>query len=40
MPRKRVLEIIDHATALSERGGPFHLFQCRVGASGQFVEPE
>jgi hypothetical protein len=38
--RQRVLELTEHPTVLSERGGPFHLFQCRVTPSGQLVEAE
>ncbi|MEU5632211.1 hypothetical protein ACH47C_23880 [Streptomyces rishiriensis] len=38
--RQRVLQLTAHPTALSERGGPFHLFQCRVNPSGQLVETE
>jgi hypothetical protein len=38
--RQRVLELTAHPTVLSERGGPFHLFQCRVNPSGQLVETE
>ncbi|MFG2463371.1 hypothetical protein ACGFWE_40850 [Streptomyces sp. NPDC048523] len=38
--RQRVLQLTDHPTPLSERGGPFHLFQCRVNPSGQLVETE
>lgn len=38
--RGRVLQLTAHPTALSERGGPFHLFQCRVSPSGQLVETE
>lgn len=38
--RERVLQLTAHPTALSERGGPFHLFQCRVNPSGQLVETD
>jgi hypothetical protein len=38
--RERVLQLTAHPTALSERGGPFHLFHCRVNPSGQLVKTE
>lgn len=38
--RQRVLQLTGNPTALSERGGPFHLFQCPINPSGQFTEPE
>ncbi|MFD5814764.1 hypothetical protein [Streptomyces sp. NPDC127038] len=38
--RQRVLQLTSNPTVLSERGGPFHLFHCRVNPSGQLVETD
>ncbi|MEV6532795.1 hypothetical protein AB0M86_24940 [Streptomyces sp. NPDC051639] len=38
--RRQLLSLTCHPTVLSRQGGPFHLFQCRVSATGQLVETD
>ncbi|MET8411129.1 hypothetical protein ABZV34_24010 [Streptomyces sp. NPDC005195] len=38
--RQKLLSLTTHPTVLSRQGGPFHLFQCRVSATGQLVETD
>jgi hypothetical protein len=37
--RQQVLTLTAHPTVLSERGGPFFLYQCRTTSTGALVEP-
>jgi hypothetical protein len=37
--RQRTLALTEHPTVLSQLGGPFFLYQCKISQTGELVEP-